>query len=42
MLYLVGGVGAQPLAVAQGTAEHAHLIVRAEGPGEPPVSVQAL
>ena len=38
----MGGVGEQHLAVAQVPAEHAHLIVRAEGPGEPPVSVQAL
>ncbi|MBM3226800.1 MAG: hypothetical protein FJZ47_23800 [Candidatus Tectomicrobia bacterium] len=42
MLNMVGGVGAQHLAVAQVPAEHAHLIVRTEGPGEQPVSVQAL
>ena len=39
---MVGGVGEQHLAVAQVAAEHAHLIVRAEGPGEQPVGVQAL
>jgi hypothetical protein len=42
MLNMVGGVGEQHLAVAQVPAGHAHLIVRAEGPGEQPVSVQAL
>jgi hypothetical protein len=42
MLNMVGGVGEQHLAVTQVPAEHAHLIVRAEGPGKQPVSVQAL
>ena len=42
LLQRVGGGGEQHLAVAQGPAEHAPLVVRAEGPGEQPVSVQAL
>jgi hypothetical protein len=40
-LHMVGGVGQQPLAVTPGPAEHAHLLGRAEGPGEQ-VCVQAL
>jgi len=42
MRNMVGGVGEQQLAVAQVPAAHAPLIGRAEGPGEQPVSVQAL
>ena len=39
---VVGGVGEQHLAVAQIGAQHAHLVVWTEGPGEQPVGVQPL
>ena len=42
VLNMVGGIGEQHLAVAQVAAQHAHLIVGTEGPGEQPVGVQAL
>ena len=42
VLPLVGGRGAQPRAVAPGAAEPAPLRRGTQGPGEPPVGVQAL
>jgi len=42
MLNMVGAIGEKHLAVAEITAEHAHLISGAEGRGEQAVGVQAL
>jgi hypothetical protein len=42
MLQRVGGVGQQHLAMAPRAAQHTHLVRGTEGPGEPPIGVQAL
>src|SRR6266568_3232255 len=42
VLNMVGGRGEEHLAVAQVAAQHAHLILGTESPGEQPIGVQAL